>query len=315
MSHSSTPPPQFTNSTNNKNSSSPSQLIHILSTILADNESLSKDMAPARAPYERAEQTLALPKPLATSATATDDAGQIIEPGKHKQLPGSFTDQINMISGLPASGGAMEQVCMYQIDDTTPGPFEGPTMQDIDATPPQDTGQSLAAASAALVAETSIPAQAAGISPQSAPSLEVPVAGTGTQVDGHPVAFSTADFGLLDFQGGSSDEDDSALQSVPLITQTPLIPEVGTPGCRSSLDPVSYAEFYQQAQETSDSPGRSASGFIPDILNLGSLRRGTSSVSRYAPRRQLTVMQWQQCPHWCGCYVTCDCFSGNEKAE
>jgi hypothetical protein len=73
MSHSPAPPPQLTNSTNNNNSS-PSQLAHILSTVLADNESLSKDLATARARYERAEQTLSLLKPPATSATATDDA-------------------------------------------------------------------------------------------------------------------------------------------------------------------------------------------------------------------------------------------------
>jgi hypothetical protein len=121
-----------------------------------------------------------------------------------------------MIGGLPASGAVMELICMCQIDDTTPGAFEGPTTQDIDATPPQDTGESLAAPSAALVAETSTPAQARGASSlQSAPSLGVPVAGTGTQVDDHPVAFSTADFAPVGFQCGSSGEDGSALHNVP----------------------------------------------------------------------------------------------------
>jgi hypothetical protein len=73
MSHSPAPPPQLSNNANNNNSS-PSQLAHILSTVLADNESLSKDLATARVRYERAEQTLALLKPPATSTTVTDDA-------------------------------------------------------------------------------------------------------------------------------------------------------------------------------------------------------------------------------------------------
>jgi hypothetical protein len=73
MSHSPAPPPQLSNNANNNNTS-PSQLAHILSTVLADNESLSKDLATARARYERAEQTLALLRPPATSTSATDDA-------------------------------------------------------------------------------------------------------------------------------------------------------------------------------------------------------------------------------------------------
>ncbi|KAH8987930.1 hypothetical protein EDB83DRAFT_2483277 [Lactarius deliciosus] len=77
MSHSPAPPPQLTNNThNNSNShsnSSPSQLAHILSTVLADNETLSKDLTIARARYERAEQTLALLKPSGASLAAAAD--------------------------------------------------------------------------------------------------------------------------------------------------------------------------------------------------------------------------------------------------
>ncbi|KAH8979030.1 hypothetical protein EDB92DRAFT_1906186 [Lactarius akahatsu] len=77
MSHSPAPPPQLTNNThNNSNShtnSSPSQLAHILSTVLADNETLSKDLTTARARYERAEQTLTLLKPSGASLTAAAD--------------------------------------------------------------------------------------------------------------------------------------------------------------------------------------------------------------------------------------------------
>jgi hypothetical protein len=78
MSHSPAPPPQISNNTNNNgnthSSTSPAQLAHILSTVLADNETLSKDLAVARARYERAEQTLALLKPPHTSVTAASDA-------------------------------------------------------------------------------------------------------------------------------------------------------------------------------------------------------------------------------------------------
>ena len=78
MSHSPAPPPQISNTTNNNgnshSSTSPAQLAHILSTVLADNETLSKDLAIARARYERAEQTLALLKPPHTSVTAASDA-------------------------------------------------------------------------------------------------------------------------------------------------------------------------------------------------------------------------------------------------
>ena len=79
MSHSPAPPPQISNNSNNNNNNahsntSPSQLAHILSTVLADNETLSKDLAIARARYERAEQTIALLKPPHSSATATGDA-------------------------------------------------------------------------------------------------------------------------------------------------------------------------------------------------------------------------------------------------
>ena len=80
MSHSPAPPPQISNNTNNNNngnthsSTSPAQLAHILSTVLADNETLSKELAVARARYERAEQTLALLKPPHTSVTAASDA-------------------------------------------------------------------------------------------------------------------------------------------------------------------------------------------------------------------------------------------------
>jgi hypothetical protein len=75
MSHSPAPPPPLTNSTNNNtnshSNSSPSQLAHILSTVLADNETLSKDLTAARARYERAEQTLALLKPPGAPADAS----------------------------------------------------------------------------------------------------------------------------------------------------------------------------------------------------------------------------------------------------
>ncbi|KAI9453823.1 hypothetical protein F5148DRAFT_1231925 [Russula earlei] len=78
MSHSPAPPPQLSNNANNNNNThsntSPSQLALILSTVLADNETLSKDLAVARARYERAEQTLALLKPPHTSVAATGDA-------------------------------------------------------------------------------------------------------------------------------------------------------------------------------------------------------------------------------------------------
>ena len=77
MSHSPAPPPPLTNNANNNSNShsnsSPSQLAHILSTVLADNETLVKDLAAARARYERAEQTLALLKPSGASLTATAD--------------------------------------------------------------------------------------------------------------------------------------------------------------------------------------------------------------------------------------------------
>ena len=78
MSHSPAPPPQISNNTNNNgnthSSTSPAQLAHILSTVLADNETLSKDLADARARYERAEQMLALLKPPHTAVTAASDA-------------------------------------------------------------------------------------------------------------------------------------------------------------------------------------------------------------------------------------------------
>ena len=78
MSHSPAPPPQLSNNVNNNNNThsntSPAQLARILSTVLADNETLSKDLAVARARYERAEQTIALLKPPHTSVTGTGDA-------------------------------------------------------------------------------------------------------------------------------------------------------------------------------------------------------------------------------------------------
>ncbi|KAN0124317.1 hypothetical protein V8E52_001966 [Russula decolorans] len=53
MSHSPALPPQITNNTNNNgnthSSTSPAQLAHILSTVLADNETLSKDLVVASA--------------------------------------------------------------------------------------------------------------------------------------------------------------------------------------------------------------------------------------------------------------------------
>ena len=79
MSHSPASPPSLaTYANNNSNSHSncspgPSQLAHILSTILADNETLLKDLAAARARYERAEHILALLKPSDASLTATTD--------------------------------------------------------------------------------------------------------------------------------------------------------------------------------------------------------------------------------------------------
>ncbi|KAI0260970.1 hypothetical protein BC834DRAFT_898329 [Gloeopeniophorella convolvens] len=79
MSRSPVPPPPLPSSAssanpNNAHTSSPSQLAHILSTVLADNETLSKDLATARSRYERAEQTLALLKPSGASAAAADDS-------------------------------------------------------------------------------------------------------------------------------------------------------------------------------------------------------------------------------------------------
>ena len=70
-------PPQTSNDTKNNDithtSTSPAQLALILSTVLADNEILSKDLAVARARYERAEQTLALLNPPHTSVTVASN--------------------------------------------------------------------------------------------------------------------------------------------------------------------------------------------------------------------------------------------------
>ena len=78
ITHSPALSPQISNNTNNDgsihSSTSPAQLAHKLSTVLADNENLSKELAVARARYERAEQTLALLKPPRTSVTAASDA-------------------------------------------------------------------------------------------------------------------------------------------------------------------------------------------------------------------------------------------------
>jgi hypothetical protein len=71
MSHSPALPPELSNPSNKK--TSPSQLSQILLTVLADYEALSKELAIARARYERAEQTVALLTPLNTSVTATGD--------------------------------------------------------------------------------------------------------------------------------------------------------------------------------------------------------------------------------------------------
>jgi hypothetical protein len=72
MSHSPAPPPN--NSNNSHSNNSPSQLAHILSTVLAENETIIKDLAAAKARYDRAEQTLALLKPAGASLTAAADA-------------------------------------------------------------------------------------------------------------------------------------------------------------------------------------------------------------------------------------------------
>ena len=64
-------PPPLTNSANSQSNSQPA---HILSTVLADNETLVKDLAAARTRYERAEQALALIKPSGASLTPTADA-------------------------------------------------------------------------------------------------------------------------------------------------------------------------------------------------------------------------------------------------
>jgi len=78
MSHSPALPSELSNPSNKNNNAhsntSPSQLSQILSTVLADYEALSKELAIARARYERAEQTVALLTPLNTSVTATGDA-------------------------------------------------------------------------------------------------------------------------------------------------------------------------------------------------------------------------------------------------
>jgi chemotaxis protein histidine kinase CheA len=78
MSHSPALPPELSNPSNKNNNAhsntSPSQLSQILSTVLADYEALSKELAIARARYERAEQTVALLTPLNTSLTATGDS-------------------------------------------------------------------------------------------------------------------------------------------------------------------------------------------------------------------------------------------------
>jgi hypothetical protein len=71
-------PPQTSNDTKNNDiihtSTSPAQLALILSKVLADNEILSKDLAVARARYERAEQTLALLNPPHTSVIVASNS-------------------------------------------------------------------------------------------------------------------------------------------------------------------------------------------------------------------------------------------------
>ena len=78
MSHSPASHPPLTNNANNNSNShsnsSPYQLAHILSTVVADNETLAKDLAETRARCERAEQALALIKTSGASLTATDNA-------------------------------------------------------------------------------------------------------------------------------------------------------------------------------------------------------------------------------------------------
>ena len=79
MSHSPALPPELSNPSNKNNNAhsnsntSPSQLSQILSAVLADYEALSKELAIARARYERAEQTVTLLTPLNSSVTATGD--------------------------------------------------------------------------------------------------------------------------------------------------------------------------------------------------------------------------------------------------
>ena len=109
MSHSPAPPPGLSDNSN-KNSNaqsntSPSQLSQILLAILADYETLSRDLAVARARYERAEQIVALLKPH-TSMTATGDA-----PSPTSALPDPAVKMImDLRSHLEAEKVAREAV-------------------------------------------------------------------------------------------------------------------------------------------------------------------------------------------------------------
>jgi hypothetical protein len=198
------------------------------------------------------------------------------------------------------NGRVVEVVCRYQIGDTTPGPFEGSTTQDIDAALPQNTGESLAAASEVVVAETATPTQASPISDKGtvAGVSSTSVRATGTPSDGaawdlipeaaasdasrsdevHPVAFSTTGPSPVPFRGRSSDE--SASQRAPLAARTSdiMLPPEQHESCP---DPSSWSEFQQQARGTSGPPPRS--GF------LGIFRRDTSSAPAQPPTHSNVV--------------------------
>jgi hypothetical protein len=107
ITHSPAPPPQISNNTNNNgnthSSTSPAQLAHKLSTVLADNETLSKELAVARALYERAEQTLVLRKTPHTSVTAASDA----------PLPPCPEPAVKTIMDLQSQDAAMRKRAEY----------------------------------------------------------------------------------------------------------------------------------------------------------------------------------------------------------
>jgi hypothetical protein len=78
----------------------------MLSTVLADYEALSKELAIARARYELAEQTIALLKPVNTSVAATGDA-----PSPTTTYPDPAVKTIlNLQSSLEAEKAAREAV-------------------------------------------------------------------------------------------------------------------------------------------------------------------------------------------------------------